>query len=113
MRHKRKRYQTGSLTTERRKTGPAVWAYSWRETTSNGSTPQRKRIVGNKQEYPTKAAAWKAVEALQLDINADSAPKSLLTLDQVIGHYKETELADSNSKTTRTKDVYRHQLDDV
>ena len=113
MRHRRKRYQTGSLTTERRKTGPAVWAYSWRESTSNGSATQRKRIIGNKQEYPTKTAAWKAVEALQLDINAASAAKSLLTVDQVIGHYKETELADSNSKTTRTKDVYRHQLDDV
>jgi integrase len=113
MRHRRERYQAGSLTIEKRKTGPAVWAYSWRETASNGSTTQRKRIIGNKQEYPTKAAAWKAVEALQLDINADTASKSLLTVAQVIGHYKETELSDGNSKTTRTKEVYRHQLDDV
>jgi integrase len=113
MRHRRKRYQTGSLTTEIRKTGPAVWAYSWRETANNGSTTQRKRIVGTKLEYPTKTAAWKAVEALQLDINAESATTSLLTVEQVIEHYKVTELADTNSKTARTKEVYRHQLDKV
>jgi hypothetical protein len=77
MRHKRTRYQRGSLTIERRTNGPDVWAYLWRESNSNGSRTQRKRIIGTKLEYPTKTAAWKAVEALQLDINADSATASL------------------------------------
>lgn len=113
MNHTRKRYQQGSLTIEKRKNGPDVWAYLWRETNSTGGRTQRKRIIGTKAEYSTKTAAQKAVEALQLDINASSATKSLLTVDQVIAHYKETELADSNRKTARTKDVYRHQLEDV
>jgi integrase len=113
MRHKRIRYQRGSLTTEKRTNGPDVWVYLWRESNPNGSRTQRKRIIGTKLEHPTKTAAWKAVEALQLDINAESAATSLLTVDQVIEHCKETELADTNGKTARTKEVYRYQLDKV
>ena len=113
MKHTRKRYQRGSLITEKRKTGPAVWAYSWREPANNGSTTQRKRIIGTKKEYPTESLAWKAVEALQLDINVETVGNTTLTVGQLIEHYKSIELADSNSKTRRTKDVYRHQLDNV
>jgi integrase len=36
-----------------------------------------------------------------------------ITIDQIIAHYKETELADTNRKTARTKQVYEHQLDHV
>jgi integrase len=113
MRHKRTRYQTGSLTIEKRKTGPDVWAYSWREPGPNNTRVQRKRIIGTKQEYPTKASALKAVEALRLDINAEVVRSTPLTMAQVIAHYKDIELADTNCKTKRTKDVYRHQLDKV
>jgi integrase len=113
--HRRDRYQRGSLTTERRNNGPDVWVYRWRESVGKGRTAQRKRIIGTKQQYPTKTAALKAVEGLRLDINAGavSTPGHELTLDEVIAHYKEVELADSNSKTTRTKEVYLHQLDNV
>jgi integrase len=112
MRDRRKRYQRGSLTIEKRIDGP-VWVYHWRESHPGGSRSQRKRIVGTKREYPTKTDAWKAVAALELDINAETVSKSLLTVNQVIAHYEEIELADTNSKTRRTKDVYRHQLDNV
>jgi integrase len=33
--------------------------------------------------------------------------------DEIIAHYKETELADTDRKTARTKQVYKHQLDNV
>jgi integrase len=113
MRHKRTRYQQGSLTIEKRKTGPDVWAYSWRESGPNNTRVQRKRIIGTKQEYPTKSSALKAVEVLQLDINAESVRSSPLTVAQVIAHYKDVELADSSSKTKLTKSVYRHHLDNI
>jgi integrase len=108
----RTRYQQGSLTTEKRKNGQKVWVYRWRES-SNGSTVQRKRIVGTKKEYPTETSARKAVDALRLDINAEAVSTSSLTVDEVIAHYEGIELADTNSKTARTKEVYRHQLDTV
>jgi len=64
MRHRRERYQAGSLTTEKRSNGPDVWVYRWRQAVPNGGTVQRKRIVGTKQEYPTKSAAMKALDGL-------------------------------------------------
>ena len=111
--HRRDRYQRGSLTIEGRANGPDVWVYRWRESVGKGTTAQRKRIIGTKKQYPTEAAAWRAVDALRLDINAESLSTSDLTVNEVIAHYKSIELADSNSKTARTKDVYRHQLDDI
>ena len=61
-----------------------------------------------------RTAALKAVSGLRLDINSDVAvPLRDVTLDEVIAHYKEIELADTNRKTTRTKEVYRYQLDKV
>jgi integrase len=111
--HRRDRYQRGSLTIEGRANGPDVWVYRWRESRGKGQTAQRKRIIGTKKEYPTESAAWRAVDALRLDINAEALSTSDLTVNEVIAHYESIELADSNGKTARTKDVYRHQLDDI
>jgi hypothetical protein len=61
-------------------------------------------------EYPILRAG-KA--GLDINIEADSVGSAVLTVDQIIAHYKETELADTNRKTARTKQVYEHQLDNV
>jgi integrase len=55
------------------------------------------------------------VEGLRLDINtkAISVSSDPLTVDQLIEHYAQTELTEANVKTTRTKEVYRHQLTKV
>ena len=113
MKHIRKRYQHGSLTTEKRKDGTKVRVYRWREPPSNGGQGHRKIVVGTKREYPTKAAALEAVAGLQLDVNAGSATPVTITVAQLISHYKETELTDADKKTQRCKDVYRYQLDKV
>jgi integrase len=52
MKHTRKRHQQGSLTTEKRKTGPSVWVYRWRETDTDGKQVNRKTVVGNKNNTP-------------------------------------------------------------
>jgi integrase len=36
-----------------------------------------------------------------------------LTVDEVIAHYKRMELADTNTKTARTKHVYHYHLDNI
>jgi len=113
MKHQRKRFQHGCLTIEKRKNGPGVWVYRWRQLDNEANTILRKKIVGDKQKYPTKSAALKAVEGLRLDINAEAVTAAPLTVDQIIAHYKDIELADTNSKTARTKEVYQHQLDNV
>lgn len=110
MKPNRTRYQAGSLTIERRKNGAAVWVYRWREEDASGTFTRRKRIVGTKTEYPTKALARHAVDGLRLEINVETSTTSILTVDELIQHYRETELSEQNSKTIRTKQVYLHHL---
>ena len=114
MKHIRKRYQHGSLTTEKRKTGPAVWVYRWREATTDGEQVNRKVVVGTKITFPTKSSALSAVQGMQLEINKET-PAGIykpLSIGQLVLHYRETELAESNSnKTIRTKAVYGQQLE--
>lgn len=109
---RRTRYQHGSLTIEKRKHGDKVWVYRWREIAAGGQTLRRKQIVGSRTQFPTKAAAMRAVAGLQLDINTEAASGNFsgMSIDQLIEHYRRTELNEANSKTTRTKEVYEHQL---
>jgi integrase len=113
MKHTRKRYQHGSLTTEKRQSGPAVWVYRWRETDTAGKQVNRKIVVGSKATHPHRTDALKAVEGMRLEINKDVAGIfKPLSIGQLVSHYKETELADDNPrKTARTKAVYKQQLD--
>ena len=110
--HKRDRYQRGSLTTEKRNNGPDVWVYRWREPAQTGQAVQRKRIVGTKREYPTESAAWRAVDAMQLDINAETVSRSLLTVRELAEHYKGKELVPSAGKTAKTLETYLQHIDD-
>jgi hypothetical protein len=112
---RRTRYQQGSLTIEHRKNGSALWVYRWRETGENGQPTRRKQIVGWKSELPSRAAALRAVEGLRLDINTEaiSVSSEPITVDQLIEHYRLTELTEANVKTKRTKEVYDHQLTTV
>jgi integrase len=115
MKFTRTRYQQGSLTIEKRKTVGEVWVYRWREAGPNGRITRRKQIIGTKVQYRSKSAAMRAVEGLQLDINTESISgvSGTLTVNQLIEHYRLLELADGNSKTARTKQVYEHQLANI
>lgn len=51
-------------------------------------------------EYPTKAAAKRAVDGLKLEINVEaiSTRAEPLTVDQLIEHYMRTELSEASRK---------------
>ena len=66
---KRTRYQYGSVEIDKRVTGPDVWIYRWRETTSDGRKKRRGFTVGTVQKYRTEAHALKAAEGMRLLIN--------------------------------------------
>jgi integrase len=108
----RTRYQQGSLTIEKRKKGADVYVYRWREVGADGKPTRRKRIIGPRSTFPSKAAAMKAVDGLRLDINSEAVAISSapLTVSELIDHYRQTELGENSSKTMRTKEVYEHQL---
>lgn len=108
---RRERYQSGSLTKEKRSSGPDVWVYRWREQISARETIQRKRIIGTVQEYRTESAARKAVDALRLDINAEAVSSLPMTLSELAEHYREIELGDGCGKTKLTREVYSFHLD--
>jgi integrase len=50
-------------------TGPDVWIYRWRETTSEGRKKRRGFTVGTVEKYRTEAHALKAAEGMRLLIN--------------------------------------------
>jgi hypothetical protein len=52
------RYARGSVRFDRRR---RTWNYLWYE-----AGKRRSKLIGNKQEFPTKAAAWKEVDRLQV-----------------------------------------------
>src|SRR5207248_5042383 len=60
----RQRYQSGSLSREVRKAGPAVWIFRWRENATEGRV-YRKVVVGTIEQFPTKTAAKRAVETFR------------------------------------------------
>jgi len=103
---RRTRYQHGSLTIEKRRTGVNVWVYRYREYRNDGAFTYRKKIVGPLSEVRTRAAAQKAVEGLKLDINAEVSAGSVShTVAELISHYKEVELG-SGRHTARVQQVY-------
>jgi integrase len=109
---RRERYQHGSLTVEKRSSGPDVWVYRWREPGKDGQNVKRKRIIGTKKEFPTESAARKEVDSLRLDINAQVVSTSLMTVAEVAQHYREIELGEGCGKTKRTRETYRQHLAD-
>lgn len=112
---KRPRYQKGFFSRLKRKSGPDVWMYRWREIGPKGEARMRKQVIGTLQQYPSKTAAWRAVELLRLDINYEAPrPESLpADLGELIEHYRKIELdrsQPSNRKTDQTKQVYNSIL---
>ena len=84
-------YQQGCLYREKRKAGPAVWVFRYRDGQSN-----RKVIVGTVDDLKTKTEAKKACESLRSTINRDTdAP---LNVAELVDHYTEKELSDDGTK---------------
>jgi integrase len=114
--YKRARYQNGCLTLERRKSGPDVWVFLWREFDESGKRRQRKITVGTVEEYPTESKAKKAVGKHRLEINNETpcGASFRMTVEQLVAHYREKELYNGNSpqpKARSTQDAYDCYLD--
>ena len=51
----RTRYQHGNLQLDKRKNGPDVWVYRWREYGATAKMHRRGEMIGTIEQYPTKA----------------------------------------------------------
>jgi integrase len=107
----RPRYQHGFFSRHKRKKGPEVWVYRWREIDANGKPKMRAFVVGPVTQYSTETAAWKAVSTLRLDVNDHtSRPEGVPgTFEQLVEHYRMIELdleKESERKVRQTKQTY-------
>jgi integrase len=89
------RHKVGSVRFDKRR---KTWNYLWYQ-----DGQRRSKLIGNKQEYPTKAAAWGSVDRLPV-----AAPVKAVqpTMREVIARY-EAERMPSRHSTAR---VYRSFL---
>jgi integrase len=94
MRHRR--YQNGCLLKEKRKAGPDVWVFRFRDGHVN-----RKEIIGTVEQFPTKSAAKKGCESLRANINRET--RTPRTVGELVAHYQQHELP---SKGPYTQEVY-------
>lgn len=99
MKRSRRRYQNGCLYREKRKSGPAVWVFRYRNGQAN-----RKEIIGTVEQFPTKSDARKACESLRIQINLGTIRPR--TLADLIAHYTEKELSETSRKAYSTREMY-------
>jgi len=88
-----RRHTHGSVRFDKRR---KTWNYLWYD-----AGTRRSRLIGTKQDFPNKTAAWKAVERVQAKPSASGE-----TVSDVIARY-ETERMPSRHSTAR---VYRSFL---
>jgi integrase len=94
-----RRYQVGCLYRERRKAGPDVWVFRYRDGRSN-----RKEIIGTVEQFTTRKSAMKACELLRANINReDRMPR---TVAELVTHYTDKELSADGNKAHSTREVY-------
>jgi integrase len=103
----RTRYQHGNLQLDKRKKGPAVWVYRWREYGPAGKMNRRGEIIGTIDEFPTKTKALKACEYLQLTANSDNPGAQSLTFGALLDRYVADEMPERHS----TKEAYRSYIE--
>ncbi len=95
----RRRYQRGCLYREKRKAGPDVWVFRFRDGQTN-----RKEQIGTVEEFASKSAALKACESFRVKINREiRAPR---TVAELISHYQEKELTEDTGKSFSTRTAY-------
>jgi integrase len=82
----RSRYQFGWLELRKRKRRPSVWLWRYRSTDSGGNRDKDAVIIGDVEQYPTKALAWKAAEGLRLSVNSEN-PGTQVTFGALIDRY--------------------------
>ena len=91
------RYQHGNLQRDKRRNGPDVWIYRWREYGPAGKVSRRGEMVGTVEEYPTKAKALKACEHLQLTANSDNPTSGSIVFGALLDRYLAEEIPERHS----------------
>lgn len=109
----RKRHQRGYLRCAKRKNGPAVWEFLWREVGPNGRLIRRTTVVGTIEQYPTHHEASDVINGLRVSVNeaCNRQPYTSILVGELVDHYIEKELGErSEWYSAATKIIYRDFL---
>ncbi|PYU13030.1 MAG: site-specific integrase [Acidobacteria bacterium] len=106
--------QDGSVTVERRKRGPDVWCFRWREAGADGRRIHRRIVLGTAEELKNIASARKMVTGLRSEININDIRirRESITLADLSRRFQQRELADRNPRIAySTKKAYAGYLE--
>lgn len=109
----RKRHQRGYLRCAKRKNGPAVWEFLWREVGPDGRLVRRTTVIGTLEQYSTQQEASAAVNGLRVSVNeaCNRQPHTSVLMGELLDHYIEKELGErSEWYSAATKIIYRDFL---
>jgi len=98
-----RRYQQGCLFREKRKAGPDVWVFRFRDGQTN-----RKEQLGTVEQLPNKSAAKKACELLRANVNRET--RSPRTVAELVAHFTRTELTEDGRRAYSTRTAYESYL---
>lgn len=62
---RRTRYQQGSVQRGKRRNGPDVWVFRWKEIGANGKSVQRKAVIGTVINLPSEASSTRPLTKLR------------------------------------------------
>ena len=106
--------QDGSVIVERRKRGPDVWCFRWREAGPDGRRIHRRIVLGTAEDLKNIASARKMVVGLRREINVNDIRirRESITLADLSRHYQQRELVDRNPRIAySTKKAYAGYLE--
>ena len=88
------RHQRGHLRCTKRKNGPAVWEFLWRENDPTGKRLRRTLVIGTVEQFPTEDLALAAVNGLRVIINeaCNRQRHGSVLIGDLVDHYIQTEL---------------------
>src|ERR1700722_14324004 len=105
--------QDGSVTVERRKRGPDVWCFRWRERGPDGRRIHRRIVLGTADDLKGIASARKTVVGLRPEINVNDirVRRESMTLADLSRHFQQRELVRGNPRIAySTKEAYEGYL---
>jgi integrase len=105
--------QDGSVTVERRKRGPDVWCFRWREGGPDGRRIHRRIVLGTADDLKGIASARKAVVGLRREINVSDirVRRESITLADLSSHFQQRELVRDNTRIAySTRKAYEGYL---
>jgi len=106
---RRARYQFGHLRRKPRKRGPDVWVWERNLSRPDSRRKRESVIVGNVQQYPTEAQAWRAAESFRIAVNSEKQNDHVL-FGALVDRYMREKLPKRHSTASKYRSWITHHV---